>query len=181
MGQTVEQLEHEEWVTFPGGELEGRRPNVLCPTCRALVAREAATRRSSRRGRPRPLCFACYRADLARQRALAAAGALDTASPERFQQQLPFEPVNRVRLERLKAERIELRSVAAHGIGRHGDKRRRAQIDARHAIERIASGVAARGLAHAPSSRIDTAAIDAAIRAAELQLPESWLPFVLSR
>ena len=24
----------EEWVTFPGGELEGKRPKVLCSACR---------------------------------------------------------------------------------------------------------------------------------------------------
>jgi len=94
------QVVEGEWITFPGGELEGKRPKALCPSCREALNREAEGqgRRSSR---SRPLCFQCYRADLDRDRALQAAGQLDTASDTRFQSQLPFEPVDRARLEML--------------------------------------------------------------------------------
>jgi hypothetical protein len=45
---------------LPGGELEGPRPRVLCASCRE-------------RGTPLPvLCFACYRAQLSRERAIGA-------------------------------------------------------------------------------------------------------------
>jgi hypothetical protein len=180
------QLEAEEWVSYPGGELEGRRPKALCPACREALRREAAGR-SARRGgdggadrRPaaaRPLCFQCYRADLDRERALHAAATLDTASEARFQSQLPFEPIDRARLDRLKTARAEARTAAAHGIGQYVDKRRHAQIEARHALQRIAEGLKARRLA--PAAAANT--MDAAIHAAELQLPDAWLPFVVSR
>src|SRR5262245_37523592 len=94
----------DDWVAFPGGELEGKRPRALCNSCRdalrrrALGALGARTRGATRR----PLCFQCYRADLERQRALKAAGDLDTSSAARFQYQLPLEPINRPRLDALK-------------------------------------------------------------------------------
>src|SRR5436309_1224383 len=74
-----------EWVTFPGGELEGKRPKALCPACRDALNRESSTTAQPGGRRPRPLCFDCYRVDLARTRALKAAGELDTASVARFQ------------------------------------------------------------------------------------------------
>jgi hypothetical protein len=142
------------------------------------LTREAAQAIATGRGRPaRPLCFQCYRAELERERALAAAGALHTASVERFQYQLPLEPVNTGRLAMLKAERASARSQAREGIGEYGDKRRHAQIEARRALQAIANGLQARGLASAQHAR----AMDAAIHAAELQLPDAWLPFVVSR
>jgi len=158
------QVVDDEWITFPGGELEGQRPKVRCPACRA------------RGGRPElraPLCFQCYRAELGRERALKAAGQLDTASDERFQTALPFEPIDIPRLKMLRvaraAERAAERAGMQMGAGRYVDKRRQAQIAARHALQQIAAGVQARG------------ATLAAIHAAELQLPEAWLPFVVSR
>src|SRR5438128_1863406 len=98
-------IKDSDWVGFPGGELEGKRPKALCPACREDVG-GLWTRRSGHadRGR-RTLCFQCYRAEIDRDRALKAAGGLDTASVERFQTALPFEPVNRARLEMLKADR----------------------------------------------------------------------------
>jgi hypothetical protein len=125
---------------------------------------------------PRLLCFQCYRADLDRNRALRAAGDLDTTSEERFQFQLPLEPVDRPRLERLKGERADARAATPQ----YENGRRRAQIEARHALQQIAAGLRVRGLAsagHAAGER----AIFQAVHAAELQLPESWLPFVVSR
>ena len=166
-GQVVEQ----EWVSFPGGELEGKRPKALCATCREALKREATFRFSHL------LCFECYRADLERVRRLRAAGELDTATDRRFQSQLPFEPVNRARLGMLKAERSAARTVASQGIGQYADARRRAQIDARHALQQIGARLTARQLA--PGVRDQ--AMAAAIHAAELQLPEAWLPFVVSR
>ncbi len=174
------QSKAEEWVSFPGGELEGKRPKALCPACREALKREAAARMPVRRSphAARPLCFACYRAELDRQKAIAAAGRLDTASDARFQFQLPFEPVDQPRLERLKAERRDERAAAhATPIGPYVDRRRRAQIEARHALQRIAAGLSAQALAKADRDRV----MASVFHAAELQLPESWMPFVVSR
>jgi len=170
----------EEWVSFPGGELEGKRPRAMCPACRDALKREAqASRRGSSGLRPpRPLCFQCYRAELDRQRAIGAAAELDTGSAARFQAQLPFEPVNRARLDSLKAARAVARADAQISPGhQYADKRRQAQIAARHTLQHLADGLKARALAPAAVAR----AMDAAIHAAELQLPDAWLPFVVSR
>jgi hypothetical protein len=177
MVHETRQTVQEEWVTFPGGELEGKRPKVLCPPCREALKREVAAPEAARqRSAPRPLCFQCYRAELDRERALRAAGQLDTASEERFQVQLPFEPVNTQRLAMLKVDRTNARAAAVLGVGRFVDKRRQAQIAARHALQTIAAGLRARQLAGD-----NVHAMEMAIHAAELQLPESWLPFVVSR
>ena len=176
MGQ--EQTEHvtDEWVTFPGGELEGKRPKSLCPTCREALRRAAVDGAGSKKVRAKPLCFQCYRADLQRDRAIRAAGDLNTTSETRFQFQLPFEPLNRPRLESLKAARAESRAVRPLYV----DHRRRAQIAARHALAQIAKGLKARGLA-VPGSKEADRAMSQAVHAAELQLPESWIPFVVAR
>lgn len=105
------------------------------------------------------------------------AGELDTASDARFQTQLPFEPVNRARLGGLKAERAEARATASQGIGQYADRRRHAQIQARHALQAVAAGLKARQLA--PTARAQ--AMASAIHAAELQLPDAWLPDVVSQ
>ena len=168
----------DEWVTFPGGELEGKRPQVLCPACRQALNREAATYGPSGAARhSRLLCFGCYRADLARARALKEAADLDTASTERFQTQLPFEPLNHARLGTLKVARAQARATASQGIGQYADKRRHAQIQARHALQTIAAGLKVRQLAPAAQAQ----AMASAVHAAELQLPEAWLPYVVSR
>jgi hypothetical protein len=192
MAQEYAQLAQDEWVSFPGGELEGRRPKALCTACRAALQREAAggsARPASARPdadelprgrltRPtRPLCFQCYRADLDRQRGIAAAGQLDTSSEARFQYQLPLEPVDRFRLDSLKAARTDARMASVQGIGAYIDKRRHAQIAARHALQTLADGLRARQVS--PAER--RTAFGDAIHAAELQLPEAWLPFVVSR
>ena len=172
------QVVTEEWVTFPGGELEGKRPKVLCSACREALKREAATYgRSGTARRSRLLCFDCYRADLARARALKEAGELDTASDARFQTQLPFEPVNHGRLDLLKADRAQARAAASQGIGQYADRRRQAQIRARHALQSIAAGLKARQLT--PAAQVQ--AMASVVHAAELQLPEAWLPYVVSR
>ena len=174
----AKQIVTDEWVTFPGGELEGQRPKALCAACREALNREAATYGASGGARrSRLFCFDCYRADLARTRALKDAGELDTASAARFQTQLPFEPVNHARLEALKAQRVQERTASSQGIGQYADKRRHAQIQARHALQTIAAGLKARQLAPA----VQAQAMNAAIHAAELQLPEAWLPYVVSR
>ena len=164
-----------EWVTFPGGELEGQQPKVMCPECRERLraaARAAALETTAAPQPPasgvRPICFQCYRVDQARQRALRAARDLCTASEARFQDTLPFEPVNRARLERLRTERTAARVGLKIGTGRFVDKRRQAQIAARHALDRIAAGLKSQEVADA-------------IHAAELQLPAAWLPFVVAR
>jgi len=160
----------------------------MCRACREALGREAAgsvretplTPRARLTGPARParlLCFHCYRAELDRERALRDAGDLNTASVERFQSQLPFEPVDVVRLDALKADRAQARAAASEGVGRYADRRRQAQIEARRALRSIGDHLRARHLPAALRARI----VDAAIHAAELQLPEAWLPFVMSR
>jgi hypothetical protein len=189
--QIAAQVAESEWITFHGGELEGKRPKALCPTCREALTR-VASGLSKLSSPSRPLCFQCYRADLERERALKAAGELDTSTDARFQSQLPFEPVDRARLEMLKAERSGARASTVQGIGQHADKRRRAQIAARHALLQIAAGLPARGSsalddlngggkARHLAPAIQAEVMAAAAHAAELQLPEAWLPFVVSR
>ena len=73
-------MKDSDWVGFPGRELEGKRPKALCPACRQKLQHRPT------------LCFQCYRADIDRDHALKAAGQLDTASEERFQTALPFDP-----------------------------------------------------------------------------------------
>jgi hypothetical protein len=176
-----------EWIGFPGGELEGKRPKALCPACREALGRGFGLRGTARRvfqsrrdGTGRPLCFQCYRAEIDRDRALKASGELDTASVERFQTALPFEPIDIPRLEMLKMERTIARgAVLTTASGQFADRRRQAQIAARHALQRIAAllpGNGGRDAMRANHAR----AMSAAIHAAELQLPESWLPFVVS-
>ena len=176
MAGSNSQVVTDEWVSFPGGELEGRRPKALCPACRSALNRAAAASAAAAPG-ARPLCFQCYRADLDRDRALKAAGDLDTASDTRFQTQLPFEPVNHARLGMLKAERTSARAASVQGVGQYADKRRHAQIAARHALQAIAAGLKARQLPPALEAQV----LASAAHAAELQLPDAWLPFVVSR
>ena len=63
------------------------------------------------------------------------------------------------------------------GAGQYVDKRRQAQIAARHALERIVIGLRDRNLTTRERDRM----LSNAAHAAELQLPEAWLPFVVSR
>ena len=174
-----QEVTEKEWVAFPGGELEGQRPKAMCPTCRKRLL---AAARIAPDGRPpasslNPICFECYRVDQARERALRSARGLNTASEARFQDSLPFEPVNRARLEQLRAERSSARAALKSGAGAFVDRRRQAQIAARHALDRIAAGLRSRGVVEP----VRHPAVDDAIHAAELQLPAAWLPFVVSR
>jgi hypothetical protein len=177
-----------DWIGFPGGELEGKRPKALCPACREALGRVFSLRGTARRvlrsrrdgTAVRPLCFQCYRAEIDRDRALKACGELDTASVERFQTALPFEPIDGPRLEMLKIERTIARgTVLATASGQFADRRRQAQIAARHALQRIAAMLPGNGGRDATRAN-HARAMSAAIHAAELQLPESWLPFVVS-
>ena len=84
--------------------------------------------------------------------------------PTAFSSALPFEAVDRPRLERLKAERAASQRQLRVGVGRFVDQRRHAQIAARHALQQLGAGLQEYG-----------------VRAAELQLPETWLPFVAGR
>jgi hypothetical protein len=168
------QMIDKEWLSLPGGELQAPRPSVLCPACRAKLQANLSNLSNPSN---RPACFACYRATLERERALKAAGELHTASVERFQSTLPLEPVNQTRLARLRSDRETSRVAARAGIGQYVDKRRRAQIAARHALEQIVIGLRDRDLTNEERDRV----LSSATHAAELQLPEAWLPFVVSR
>jgi hypothetical protein len=167
------------WSPFPGGELEGQHAKALCPDCRAKARQEG--REAALSAANAALCFQCYRAGIERSRRIKAAGELNTASDARFQAALPFEPVNASRLARLKAEREEARVAARAGAGKYVEKRRRAQMDARHQLAHIFQGLKERRLVERGRFTAAGLALDAATRAAELQLPESWLPFVVSR
>jgi hypothetical protein len=161
-----------DWISFPGGELEGKRPKALCGPCRQKLQSAVFGSRAAVRTR-KTLCFQCYRAELERDRAIRDAGDLNTTSNERFQFQLPLEPLDRPRLTRLKIDRAHDRASLPPAVNR----RRHAQIEARHALQEIAAGLAARGLAQSDRQH----AIFEAVHAAELQLPDAWLPFVVSR
>jgi hypothetical protein len=180
-----------DWVTFSGGELEGQRPRTLCRSCRVKLHQTANSKLrrakpaplpldppAGQASRPRqgqtPLCFECYRAELVRERALKAAGDLDTASEERFQFALPLEPVDHTRLEQLKVARRAERA-AQSAASPYVDRRRQAQINARHVLQRLADGLRARSAAEQRQG------MAAATHAADVQLPVSWLPFVASR
>jgi hypothetical protein len=171
MAVGVNEVIENEWVTFPGGELEGRRPKTLCGPCRVRKAAGAP---------PRAICFECFRADRRRDAALEAATAFESSTEARFQDGLPFEPINLPRLQRLKAERLAVRRQASLGIGQYGDRRRHAQIAARHALQRIAAGLASRQFDPVVRARVERDELDA-IHAAELQLPDAWLSFVVAR
>jgi hypothetical protein len=163
-----------EWVSFRGGELEGRRPKTLCRACRARLHR-AGLDRCAALPKALPLCFQCYRAELDREKALKAAGQLETASEARFQFTLPFDPVNKSRLRALKAVRANERAVLQSGMGRFADQRHRAQIKARHVLRMLEAGL------WNEQSSVRATMLAAAAHVAELQLPESWLPFVVGR
>ena len=78
----------------------------------------------------------------------------------------------------LKADRAEARATASQGIGQYADKRRqRADSGAPRAADD--RGRPQGASADAGRDRRETMA--SAIHAAELQLPEAWLPFVVSR
>ena len=164
------QLVEKEWIAFPGGELEAPRPRVYCPECRATRRQAASLAR-------RTLCFRCYRLSLDRERGIKAAGELNTASEIRFQTTLPFEPVDRVRLAQLRAARSVARAESRKGIGVYVDKRRQAQISARHALVKLADGLRSRHAGAAEVERVTAGAL----HAAEIQLPDAWLPFVAAR
>ena len=167
-----------EWITFPGGELEGKRPRALCPTCRAKLQRRATFEPAHPGFSGRTVCFQCYRTELHRVRGLRAARDIDTASEARFQALLPFEPINRARLAGLRAERERSQEVDRQGVGLYAHRARRAQMAARRELQRIAAALDdAPGFERSARARM----IASAIHAAELQLPDSWLPFVVSR
>jgi hypothetical protein len=111
-------------------------------------------------------------------RGLRAARDIDTASEARFQALLPFEPINRARLAGLRAERERSQEVDRQGVGLYAHRARRAQMAARRELQRIAAALDdAPGFERSARARM----IASAIHAAELQLPDSWLPFVVSR
>lgn len=166
-----------EWVAFPGGELEGRPPRALCRDCRERLKGHVEGSPAERGlGRRRALCFQCYRVELDRARALESAGQRETTSAAQFQDSLPFDRVNTARLAVLKIERAAARAVSRTGAGRFADRRRQAQIAARHALR-----MASVGQPRQAGAGDGGLASLAAIHAAELQLPESWLPFVVAR
>ncbi len=170
MGDTNFQTVTDEWVSFPGGELQGKRPNSRGDASEARHPEHPAHSSGT-------LCFQCFRAGLDHDRALKAAGELDTASDTRFQFVLPLEPIDEARLSMLKGVRAVARAEAQQGAGQFVDRRRRAQIEARHVLQAVLHGVRARQM---PAS-LRERQIASATHAAELQLPDAWLPFVMSR
>ncbi|MDR1990900.1 MAG: hypothetical protein LBQ09_11810 [Acidobacteriaceae bacterium] len=153
---------HHEWMAFPGGELEAPRPKALCPACRKTRRQAASLARKT-------LCFRCYRMDLDRQQGIQAAANVNTASEARFQTTLPFEPVDRIRLLRLRAARTRARGRAS----RFTNRRRQAQLAARHALDCVAGGIRARAVVAARQPRVDLA------HAANVQWPD--LPYAVGR
>lgn len=155
-----------EWVTLPGGELEAPRPRVQTTSAvRGALGQRATTCLACRERRQgvsgaeasspaaQPLCFACYRLGIERDLKLRAARDVHAASEAQFQVSLPFEPVNRARLNQLRAARSEARAAERSGPGRFTHRRRHAQIEARHALQRLAEGLKARGLVPGAGTR----------------------------
>lgn len=163
-----------DWTPFPGGELEGSAAKALCPACKA--ARGA---RRVEEVRNPALCFQCFRLDVERNRKLKAAGELNTASESRFTDSLPFEPVNKSRLAQLKAERQQAKATAREGVGACIEKRRRAQIEARHTLATIFQGLKQRRLVQ--PTDVSARAGAKAAHVSDLQMPEAWLPFVVAQ
>ena len=177
MGDKNSQNVADEWVSFPGGELQGKRPNSRLTDPTDPIH---ATDRAHQAHPTHPagtLCFQCFRAGLDRDRALKAAGELDTATDGRFQFVLPLEPIDQARLSMLKGDRAVARAEARQGAGELVDRRRRAQIEARHVLHGVFAGLRSRQL---PASLRESQSASAT-HAAELQLPDAWLPFVVSR
>jgi hypothetical protein len=173
----------DRWQPFPGGELEGKPATVRCAACLDAFNRGSAVdhgRSGYGTSRARTLCFQCYRAQMDRNRALRAAATLHTASEARFQSQLPFEPVDKLCLRVLKCERSRALEVTFQSHGDRVIRRRHAQIAARHALGRVAADLERRH-GGAAADRDRDRAVALALRAAELQFPESWLPFVVAR
>lgn len=163
------QLVEKEWIAFPGGELEGPRPKVYCAECRV-------TRRHAASLAKRTLCFKCYRLGLERERGIKAAAELNTASEIRFQTTLPFQPVDRVRLATLRASHAAVKAESVKRAGSYTHRRRRAQITARHALERISQGLRSRHVNVVMNREGDNIT-----RTAKLEVPPAWLPFVGAR
>jgi hypothetical protein len=76
----------------------------------------------------------------------------------------------------LKVERAAARAVLHEGPGRFEARRRAAQIAARHTLERIEAALDTRNADPATRQRV----MLTVAHAAELQFPESWLPFVIA-
>ena len=157
-------LQTIDWMAFPGGELEAPRPAGRCPACRRLgrIRQDHA-----------PVCFQCYRDGQRREQLLREAAQRETTSEAQFQWTLPFEPVNTRRLESLKA----LRATERAGGSGFSERRRRAQIAARHMLRMLEAG-----LQNERTSRgMRQSALAAAAHVADLQFPEAWWPFVVAR
>lgn len=172
------------WTPFPGGELEGQRPRAQCPSCRSRARGEEGQGAAAVPPTKPALCFQCYRTEMEKNRKIKAAAELDTASEARFQAALPFEPVDAPRLQRLKAERQVAREQAREGAGLYVERRRKAQIEARHTLARIIQGLRERRMVDLPAAKAPGAQVapaGAVALASGLELPESWLPFVAAR
>ena len=156
--KTFRKVLKENGLRFPGGELEGPRPKGLCPACRLRAFRASASQGSGRLERrrtrvpaPSPWARASspYLFPVLSRRPGARAGVAGGPQPQ-----------HRVRgaLSRLAAVRAgEPRAARAPARGRwasdrrsaaarFADKRRHAQIAARHALDRIAAGLRSRGV-----------------------------------
>src|SRR5215471_17386933 len=110
----------QDWISFPGGELEGRRPKTLCGRCRAALSAKVQGRAES--SATPFVCFDCYKADQERERRLKAATEFVADSDEHFQSVLPLEPVNQARLARLRVERTQARVEARSGNAQYVDR-----------------------------------------------------------
>ena len=179
--QFAKDLKDSDWVGFPGGELEGKRPKALCPACRdgpSAPGRRATgptpscplfpmlPRRNRPRSRPQGGGPAGHRVggavpDRAAVRAGQPAAARDAEGGA----------IDRARLD----ARNEFGQVCRPQAS--GADRRAPRAAADRSGPRRQQCVEA----DAPGNDVREREMAAAIHAAELQLPESWLPFVVSR
>ena len=124
--ETHRKLLKKNGLRFQAASWKGSGPRCMCPACRLRAFRASAsqgraprTRRASPESRaPSPESRSVFSATASTRRAsgrCSAARNLNTASEARFQDSLPFEPVNRARLERLRAERSTARAALKSG------------------------------------------------------------------
>lgn len=165
------------WVRLPGGELEAPRPRARCVTCRAAIEQKPTGYAQRGAADGGPACFVCYRAHVAHERRLKAAAQFAGTSSARFQEALPFSPVDRLQLERLRSERLAERRASATGMGRFADRRRGAQLAARRALQCIGEGLRVRHLEPRPWYPH----VASGERPSPQRVPESWLPHVVSQ
>ena len=123
MADNTTQAVAHEWVSFPVGNWKASGHEALCPACREALKAAAvrgvteATCGSGGVSEPAARCASSATAPTWIASALCARPAPSTRRPSaRFQEQLPFEPVNEGRLAMLSVERTTTRGALLRAV-----------------------------------------------------------------